>query len=109
MGLQKATSVVIKMTVQQPVSRKDVAKYFTKSWMMLMLAILAIMVVNIAYSGGYASVLTKPLYQNSIDTLEDFLNSDLPFGSLQTADWIETWKYKGEVIVLILRLGISVI
>lgn len=97
------------MTVQQSVSRKDIAKFLRKSFIMLMLIILATMVVNIAYTGGYASVITRPLYQNSIDTLEDFLKSDLPWGSLQIADWIKAWKYEGIVIVFILRFGFSVI
>lgn len=75
--------------------------------MVLMIAIMSIMVVNIAYTGGYSSVMTKPIYQHSIDSLEDFLNSNLPWGSLQTADWIKAWKLKKEVIVFILWSSFS--
>lgn len=89
--LGATTLTVLKLVIQQPIPRKDLEKYFT-SKTLLIPAILATMVINIAYTGGYASVMTKPIYENAINTLDDFLNSDLSWGSFHMAEWIKVWK-----------------
>lgn len=71
---------------------------------MLVLVLLASMTLCVAYNAGFASVLTKPIYENSIDTIEDFLNSDIHWGGVQVADWILSWKYGEEVQIFNLIL-----
>lgn len=94
--LGATTLTVLKLVIQQPIARKDLEKYFIRKTLLIP-AILATMVINIAYTGGYASVMTKPVYENAVNTLEDFLNSDLSWGSFQMADWIKAWKKEGTV------------
>lgn len=89
--LGATTLAVLKLLIQQPIPRKDLEKYFT-SKTLLIPAILVTMVINIAYTGGYASVMTKPVYETAVNTLDDFLNSDLSWGSFHMADWIKVWK-----------------
>ncbi|XP_050306285.1 uncharacterized protein LOC126743299 [Anthonomus grandis grandis] len=64
-------------------------KYYFKPLMGLVL--LSTLIVCTAYVAGFASVLTKPIYETSINTMEDFLSSDISWGGVQTADYIMSW------------------
>ncbi|XP_076268766.1 glutamate receptor-like [Rhynchophorus ferrugineus] len=44
------------------------------------------------YESGLSSVMTIPLYDDSIETRDDFLRSNLTWGGIQVADWINHWR-----------------
>ncbi|XP_030764763.1 uncharacterized protein LOC115888996 [Sitophilus oryzae] len=51
------------------------------------------------YESGLATIMTLPWYENSIETREDFLNSNINWGAIQVADWINYWKLDNETLL----------
>lgn len=64
---------------------------------------LASIALSIAYTAGYTSIMTKPKYEGAINTVEDFLKSDLKWGGQQVEELIQKWR-NGEEVSLVTRL-----
>ncbi|KAL1513947.1 hypothetical protein ABEB36_003285 [Hypothenemus hampei] len=86
-------AVIVKPLISQPIAKKD---YYYRPLMSLVLV--ATIALTVAYNAGSASAMAKPLHENSIKTVMDFLNSNIPWFSMQAAEWLLTWKNDSQEI-----------
>ncbi|XP_066262230.1 glutamate receptor ionotropic, kainate glr-3-like [Euwallacea similis] len=89
--IQETILTVGSLMIQQSVPQRQ---YQHK--ILLTLTMLAIIAINIAYNAGYASIMTKPLYGDTIDSLQKFIESDIHWGGTGLAEWIKIWRENGE-------------
>lgn len=47
--------------------------------------------------------MTRPIYEDSIETREQLFKSDIPWGTKQTADWISSWEEDVIIILLLVK------
>ncbi|KAJ8930574.1 hypothetical protein NQ314_016606 [Rhamnusium bicolor] len=93
--LGQSIFTVIKLFILQIVTKEEMPKGFNGTYFMSLLFLLSLFLTS-TYSSGLSAVMTIPRYENPINTVEEFVKSDLYWGATQEA-WITSIQKVEEV------------
>lgn len=93
--LGRAVIKVIKPLLLQSLTRHEIKGALLSNFLTFLVLILSLFLTS-TYSSGLASIMTVPRYEAAINTVEDFANSQLPWGGTQDA-WITSIQNTKEV------------
>ncbi|KAL1513946.1 hypothetical protein ABEB36_003284 [Hypothenemus hampei] len=82
----RALMIVVKPFIMQNVPKTEVIKGLLGRYLMGLI-FMTTLILSIMYDSGLATTMTIPYYQKPIDTVEDFVDSGLPWTATQIA-WI---------------------